>query len=96
MHVKWTNWNELTFLSLAGIQFINTLSLFLLVPEERERGTIVHGTRGYIPDLILQGVLFTGSNSSIICDEDIIQSMWPSTVIDIDQLTVKQTHHFHE
>jgi len=76
--------------------FIYALSLFLIIPEERTRASIVHGNRGYVPDLLVQGVLLSGANSNGIPDDQIVQSMLPSTIIDLEQLLVKQTHPFHE
>jgi hypothetical protein len=48
--------------------------------------------RGFVPDLLIQGVM----SHVVIHDDDIIQSAFPVTLVDVTQQTVKQTHPFHE
>jgi len=71
--------------------FIDSLSLFLMSNIEKERSSHVVEGRGYTPDLALQGLL---QNS--LSDEEVIQSLLPTTLIDLNTNTVKQTHPFHE
>eukprot|EP01102_Stenamoeba_stenopodia_P017809 TRINITY_DN6435_c0_g1_i1.p1 TRINITY_DN6435_c0_g1~~TRINITY_DN6435_c0_g1_i1.p1 ORF type:complete len:487 (-),score=63.12 TRINITY_DN6435_c0_g1_i1:68-1528(-) len=69
--------------------YIDCLSYFLL-PKERLRSA--HTSEKYVPDLILQGVL--GGPSSIT-DEEVIQSLMPSTMIDVDEKTIKATYPYN-
>lgn len=47
------------------------------------------------PSLVVLLFLLTATQSSI-ADEDLIQSMLPSTLIDLGTMTIKQTHPYHE
>jgi len=67
--------------------FIHSLSLFLTPAERKLSSVVSEGDRSYVPDLYLQGILKTS-----IKDEITIQSRLPTTIIDIDNRTVKQTH----
>jgi len=71
--------------------FIDSLSLFLMSSTEKERSSHVVEGRGYTPDLVLQGLL---QNS--LLDEEVIQSLLPTTLVDLHTNVVKQTHPFHE
>jgi len=71
--------------------FIDSLSLFLTTSSEKKRSSHVVANRNYVPDLVLQGIETTN-----IPDEVVIQSMLPSTLIDLTTMTVRQTHPFHE
>jgi len=74
---------------------VDTLSLFLIDPQDRKRSSRVIGKRGFIPDLIIQGILDSQERQNTP-DEDIIQSLFPITMIDLKSQSVKQTHPYHE
>jgi len=71
-------------------KFVDTLSL-LISGAEKKRSARVVPNRGYVPDLVLQGIV-----GPVISDERVIQSTLPTTLIDLQQMTIKQTHPFHE
>jgi hypothetical protein len=71
-------------------QYVNTLLLFVPA-EDRERCAEAAVGRGYVPDLLVQGVL-----GKRIPDEAIIQSIWPTTLVDLNSGVVTQTYPFHE
>jgi len=71
--------------------FVDSLSLFLMNSVERQRSSHVIQGRGYTPDLILQGVV-----GGSLSDEEVIQSLLPTTLVDLNTNIVKQTHPFHE
>jgi len=73
--------------------FLDSLSLFLTTASEKKRSAHVHPDRPYVPDLVLQGIV---ASKSAVADEEVIQSLLPSTLIDLNMLTVLQTHPFHE
>jgi len=70
---------------------VDSLSLFLTNPTEKRRSSHVVEGQGYVPDLVLQGIV-----TNTILDEGVIQSMLPTTLIDLSTLSVKQTHPYHE
>lgn len=71
-------------------QYVNTL--LLLVPaEDRERCAEAAVGRGYVPDLLVQGVL-----GKRVPDEAVIQAIWPTTLVDLNAGIVTQTYPFHE
>src|SRR5690348_9844800 len=77
-----------------------------MTPAERKRSSHVVKGRGYGPDLILQGIItvsffvdnasYSNSLQTSLADEDVIQSLLPTTLVDLQQKVVKQTHPFHE
>lgn len=69
---------------------MNTLALFIS-PADRERSALAVPGRSHIPDLLVQGVV-----GKRIADDSIIQSVWPTTLVDLNQGTVTQTYPFHE
>jgi len=71
--------------------YMETLSLFLSCDEKKRSSTRVVPGRGYVPDLLLQGII-----GAKIPDESIILSMLPTTLVDLQTMTVKQTHPYHE
>mmetsp|Transcript_24596 Transcript_24596/g.27363 ORF Transcript_24596/g.27363 Transcript_24596/m.27363 type:complete len:475 (+) Transcript_24596:94-1518(+) len=71
--------------------YLESLSFFLVWDEKKRACTRVDRGRGYIPDLLLQGII-----ADSIPDEEIIKSMLPTTLVDLNNMTVKQTHPYHE
>eukprot|EP01121_Diplochlamys_sp_Union-15-3_P015612 TRINITY_DN5203_c0_g1_i1.p1 TRINITY_DN5203_c0_g1~~TRINITY_DN5203_c0_g1_i1.p1 ORF type:complete len:318 (-),score=52.49 TRINITY_DN5203_c0_g1_i1:50-1003(-) len=71
--------------------YIESLSLFLSCDEKKRSATRVDPEKGYVSDILLQGV-----KTSKIPDESIIQSMLPTTLVDLNTNTIKQTHPYHE
>jgi len=72
--------------------FIESLALFL-GPRERNRVSLAAPGREYVPDLLLQGIV---GDDIKLPDDKVIESMLPTTWIDLAAHTVKQTHPFHE
>lgn len=70
--------------------YISTLSMFI-TQEERKKSVFANQNSEYIPDLILQGVL-----GKSIDDNAVIQSIYPSTLVDLNRGLVFQTHPYHE
>lgn len=71
--------------------YINTLSLFLTSADERKRSCHAVSGRKYAPDLVLQGLI-----NEIPSDDECIQSLYPTTIIDLNQRTVKSANKLHE
>ncbi|XP_065198355.1 guanine nucleotide exchange factor C9orf72-like [Sycon ciliatum] len=77
---------------------LKTLALFLS-PHERKCSRLVDGDCpdvSYEPDLFLQGLIIDGSGNVRIPEQDITRSRLPSSLIDLDRLTVKQTNQLHK
>jgi hypothetical protein len=72
--------------------YIESLALFL-GPRERKRASLAAPGREYVPDLLLQGII---GEDVKLADDKVIESMLPTTWIDLDTRVVKQTHPFHE
>jgi C9orf72-like protein family len=70
--------------------FVESMAL-LLSDRDRARSSLVVTDRPYVPDLVLQGVC-----AAVLPPEELIRSPLPTTVIDLDTLTVQQTHPFNE
>eukprot|EP01117_Protostelium_nocturnum_P018020 TRINITY_DN7438_c0_g1_i1.p1 TRINITY_DN7438_c0_g1~~TRINITY_DN7438_c0_g1_i1.p1 ORF type:complete len:491 (-),score=132.98 TRINITY_DN7438_c0_g1_i1:194-1666(-) len=70
-------------------QFIDSLSIFTINSGERQKSS--HCKEIFIADLAIQGII-----KHIPMDEEIIQSILPTTLVDISRLDVKQTPPFHE
>eukprot|EP01094_Clydonella_sp_ATCC50884_P019516 TRINITY_DN3832_c0_g1_i1.p1 TRINITY_DN3832_c0_g1~~TRINITY_DN3832_c0_g1_i1.p1 ORF type:complete len:535 (-),score=109.93 TRINITY_DN3832_c0_g1_i1:767-2185(-) len=70
-------------------KMVSTLSFFLS-PEQRKRCSFVVEGRSYVPDLVLQGLI-----GCPITDEEVIQTLLPTTIVDIDRMQVKKTHAYH-
>ncbi|PRP80754.1 hypothetical protein PROFUN_11494 [Planoprotostelium fungivorum] len=71
--------------------FIDSLCMFNISWNERHRSSHCRSPSTFIPDLAIQGVVTT-----TISEEEVIQSMLPSTVVDLNTFIVKQTPPFHE
>jgi C9orf72-like protein family len=84
-------------------RMVDTLALFL-TPDERRRSAHVRvgdrqanastmrpGAERYTPDLMVQGLI-----CQHVEDDELVQSMLPSTVINVDQMSVRQTHLYHD
>jgi len=72
--------------------YVQSLALFL-GPKERKRAALTAPNREYIPDLLLQGIV---GNSIQLQEDKVIESILPTTWVDLEKHIVKQTHPFHE
>lgn len=70
-------------------RYIDCMSFFLTA---KEKALSVRVIDDFVPDLILQGIK---GNANQIPDEAVIQSLMPSTLIDVDERTVKATYPYN-
>ena len=68
-------------------EFIKFLSIFLN-EKEKKKSTLMREESKFIPDLVLQGVNQT--NYKKIQDDQFIQSLFPTSVIDLKSLSGKK------
>ncbi|KAL6056997.1 Spindle pole body component, variant 3 [Balamuthia mandrillaris] len=71
--------------------FVMSLSLFLS-PKEKVISSLAQKGRGYVPGLLLQGIVGQG----VLSDDVLIWSPWPTTLVDLNKQTVRQTRPFHQ
>jgi hypothetical protein len=71
--------------------FVDSLSLFLTTSEKKRSRRAANGAV-YVPDLVLQGI----TKPKQIAREEVILSMLPTTIIDVDRQIVKHTRVYHE
>lgn len=71
-------------------KMIDTLSLFLSA-EDRLKSSYTRVGASYAPDLILQGLI----KPEKVKDADVIQSLLPTTVIDLVTKQITRTHPYH-
>eukprot|EP00026_Physarum_polycephalum_P004318 Phypoly_transcript_04336.p1 GENE.Phypoly_transcript_04336~~Phypoly_transcript_04336.p1 ORF type:complete len:617 (+),score=85.46 Phypoly_transcript_04336:52-1902(+) len=74
--------------------YVESLSMFLgPSPKEKKRVGLADPKREYTADLLLQGIVGHGVK---LIDDSVLPNMLPTTWIDLEHHTIKQTPPFHE
>ena len=75
-------------------RYVESLSMFLgPSPKEKKRIGLADPKREYTADLLLQGIVGHGVK---LIDDSVLPNMLPTTLIDLEHHTIKQTPPFHE